>query len=131
MTVTREPLDEREKEDAEALLQIFLEGECYAFAIAMQELTRFEMVALTTTEHPTRHAAVRDPEGCLYDARGKVSEEEFGKPFYTSPPYTLRVVSAEELRLIRPIPERAISHAAAMIELLWPELVRAPIENYC
>lgn len=126
MTTKRVSLDADEYEDTEALSAVFLEGECYAFAVALQRLTGFEMVALKTEAHPTRHAAVRDQAGRLYDARGFVSEAAFGIPFGVSPPYDLWVVTLEELRAIRPVHDYTIERAEMFIETTRPELVRFP-----
>ena len=119
-------LEDDEQMEADAMLSCGLDGECYAFAIAFQRLTGYEIVALSTPEHTYRHALVRDQQGRLYDARGLVTEEELGAPFGVSESYVLRVVTHEDLRRIRPIAESSIEWAERLIETHWPELVVTP-----
>lgn len=125
----RAPLDDRDQQDADAILDIYLDGECYPFAAALCQLTCFEMVALATSEHPLRHVAVRDTDGRLYDARGLVSEKDFGGPFGVLPPYQLNAVTVEDLRRVRPVSEPDIARALRIIEAMWPQLVRCPSEE--
>ena len=90
----------------------YLNGECYAFAIAMHRATGFPMVGLVgelQKKTTVIHAAVLNPEGKFFDARGVVSEEEFGKPFGYKPPYRLKQVSEPDLRDIRPVDEHEIN----------------------
>ena len=107
---------------------MFLDGECYAFAIALNEGLGWPMVGLMSGKE-IRHAAVRRPDGKLHDARGPVSEQQFGHPFCFAPPYDLRTVTAEDLiRAGEPNGPRkfSIDMARRTAEALWPEL---PWEN--
>lgn len=100
---------------------MFLDGECYAFAIAFHRLTGWQMVGLMMG-NLIRHAAVRNPSGVLFDARGPVSEEKFGKLFGARPPYDLQEIEEKDLLDTRPIMEMNIRRASKWIESLWPDL---------
>lgn len=102
----------------------YLDGECYAFATALHEGLGWQLVGLINGDE-IRHAAVRSPEGVLYDVRGAVSEEEFGRPFSYTPPYQLREVDVKELYRSGESDEvRRLSVATArkLAETVWPEL---------
>ena len=99
----------------------FLDGECYAFAIALHRGLGWPMVGLKQGE-VVRHAAVRSPAGELHDARGFISEEEFGRPFDCSPPYVLCEVSEKDLRAIRIVHSYTIDRARRMAEVWFPML---------
>jgi len=101
---------------------IFLDGECYAFAIALHRYTGLPLVGLIDQD-TIRHAAVRCPEdGMLFDARGKVSEEEFREPFSKSPCCMLDSIEEKDLTEIRPVHETTIERAALTAGMLWPDL---------
>lgn len=102
----------------------FLHGECYAFAIALHEGLGWPIVGLMVGD-VIYHAAVKDPEGRLFDARGFVPEMEFGMPFGVRPPFTLHEMSPHELdRDGEPEERRAhlIQLARQYAETAWPEL---------
>lgn len=126
MTLRRLPSDIGDDQGVCGLRAMFLEGECYAFAIACHRLTGWPIVALRTAEHDIRHAAIRDGEGRLYDARGQVAEPAFGEPFGTVAPYDLRVITPEDLTGVRPVEDHVIAWATSLIEACWPEWVNAP-----
>lgn len=115
---------EAKKEDRESLhdmcLSIFLDGECYAFAMALSQGLGWPMVGLMQDEI-VLHACVRSPDGRLHDVRGFVSEKEFAKPF-RKPPYELREITESDLRAIRPVHVRAIAYTRRMAETIWPDL---------
>jgi hypothetical protein len=105
-------------------LAIYLDGECYAFATALHQGLGWPMIGLMNGE-VIRHVAVRDPTGTLHDVRGPISEEELGKPFDVSLPYTLREVKVEELVRDKEPPERrigSVNFARRMAEKIWPDL---------
>lgn len=116
---------ELQKRDAEYLHAtaegIFLDGECYAFAIALHHNTGWPIVGLMQGD-VIRHAGVRCPDGRLYDVRGPVLEEEFGLPFFVSPPYELRQITEADLYSTREIKQMAIDLASRMAQSLWPDL---------
>ena len=99
---------------------LFLDGECYAFAIALCELTGWPIFALNHG-HPQRHVLVRSPNGMYWDVRGEITnEEEIGEPFGAFPPYVLTPTTADELRAVRRV--NGVARAKLIIEALWPEL---------
>lgn len=101
---------------------MFLDGNCYSFAIALHHGLGLPILGLFTGEYQgPRHAVVSD--GSLYDVRGKfaVGDPEFGKPFGATVPYDLSVVTEDELRKVRPISDRVILLAERMAQVLRPE----------
>lgn len=100
---------------------IFLDGECYAFAIALHHGTGWPVAGLIYRD-VIRHAAVERPDGLLQDVRGPVSREEFSKPFSISPPYEICVITEHDLYAAREIKPMAIDLASRMAQALWPDL---------
>ena len=72
------------------------------------------------------HAAVRNPAGKLWDARGEVSEEEFGKPFDISPPYYIKPITEEKLVVTKSVSDMEIDFALKMSQAIWPDLPWKP-----
>lgn len=112
----------------DAYASIFLEGECYAFALALSEGLGWPLVGLIKAydENLKRsdvvwHTGVRAPDGKIHDVRGLLSEEVFAAPFLP-PPLTIREVTKEELYATRPIDDLSIAQARRLAEALWPEL---------
>jgi hypothetical protein len=98
-----------------AFLSHYLEGECYAFAIALHQGLGWPVCGIIV-DTTIRHAGVRAPDGRIHDIRGLLTEAEFATHF------TLREVSMEELYATRPIDDHSIAHARRLAETLWPEL---------
>ena len=101
---------------------IFLDGECYAFAIALHRALGWPIYGLATEDHSVRHACVRTPHGKYFDARGEVSDKDLGRPFSAPEPLTLRPITEETLEAVRPVHERTIVQARHYAEMLWPDL---------
>ena len=99
---------------------IFLEGECYAFAIALNQGLGWLMVGLMKGD-VIWHAGVRAPDGRIHDVRGFVTDGEFGGHFL-SPPFNIREIAIDELYATRPVEEYAIKKARQLAEVLWPDL---------
>ncbi len=97
----------------------FLDGECYAFAIALHRGTGWPIIGLMNGEE-IRHAAVQRPDGLFHDARGAVSEAEFVEPFGGIPPLTLRSLTEKDFEGIHY--PHSIHMARRLAEALWPEL---------
>lgn len=119
-------LSEADREELHLSNMIFLDGECYAFAAALNRITSWPIVGLMTTDpelgYVPYHVGVRDPDGRFRDFRGVVDDDTFGAHFGLRQPYDLRELTLEDLRAIRPVAERMITYALALIEHLWPEL---------
>ena len=121
-------LGEKDPEDWKRLQEMneggFLYGECYAFAIALHQGLGWPIVGLYVESHAD-HAGVRSPDGIIFDIRGSLSEEEFGA-LYAKPPYDIREISEEKLRVGWTCPrytaEYSIQRARRIAEVLWPEL---------
>lgn len=100
--------------------RFFLEGECYAFALALNQGLGWPMVGLMKSS-TILHAGVHAPDGRFHDIRGFLTEEKFGGHFL-SPPFIIREVVADELYATRPIDEHTIKKARQLAEVLWPDL---------
>lgn len=98
----------------------YLEGECYAFAIALNQGLGWPLVGLMKGDE-IRHAGVRAPDGRIYDARGPLSEEAFGDYFMPSP-HIIREITETDLRTTRPIADFSVQQARQFAEVAWPEL---------
>jgi len=101
---------------------IFLDGECYALAIALHRNIGWPIVGLIRVD-VIRHAGLERPDGALHDVRGPVSREEFGLPFSISGPYDIRRIAEADLYAARGIIQtEAIDLALRMAQALWPNL---------
>lgn len=118
-TVLLKPEDDASHK--EALRALYLEGECYAFAIAVHRGTGFSIVGLME-DGIIRHALIRKPNDMLFDVRGIIAEEEIGYPFFMNPPYTLRNITEYDLHAVRRIANMSIIYARLLAEELWPDL---------
>ena len=105
----------------------FLHGGCYIFARALHRGLGWPLVGLFVKKEGLKdhidHAGVRSPDGRIFDARGFVSDEEFGMLF-TSPPFDIREVKEDDLReqQLAVVIEYKIQCARDVAEILWPEL---------
>ncbi len=113
------PSDDRKLLHGETI-GVFLDGECYAFAIALHRGLSLPMVGLIV-DGVIRHAAVKLREDVYFDSRGEISLREFGAPF-ARPPYAIQAITEEDLRNVRPVPEQTIALARRRAESLWPDL---------
>lgn len=121
MAVILEPLLKEDREMFYSMLRgTYLDGECYAFAIALHRGLGWPMEGLMQGK-VIRHAAVRSPDGSLHDVRGFISDHEFGSPFL-EPPYVIRAIEEYELFDARTIEDGSIANARRTAELIWPEL---------
>lgn len=103
----------------------FLHGGCYVFALALHQGLGWPMVGLIRNERGhdrIRHAAVRNPDGRLFDIRGYITEEEIGTPFSYEPPYDLREITIADLEANAHTQSYSIKRARNIAEILWPEL---------
>lgn len=111
-------------EDRNILLGImesnFLDGECYAFAIALHQGLGYPLVGLMEDD-VIRHAGVQCPNGMIWDIRGEISEVDFGSHFL-SEPFIIQKISTEDLYRTRPIDQIWIKRARSLAEAVWPEL---------
>ena len=121
-------IEKLDRESIEVLhdmsVSVYLDGECYAFAIALHEGLGWPIIGLMNGSE-IRHAAVRSPDGRLHDVRGVVSEKEFGKPFGLSSLCRLREVTVKDLRRLgesEEVRRRSVAMARKMAEAMWPEL---------
>ena len=112
----------------------YLHGFCYLFAEALHQGLGWPMLGIEGPGGTIPHAAVQCPDGRLFDARGYVTHEEFGRPFGFNLPdglsagkiMRLRQVTGTELAAFDEIPaearERGIAQARVMAEMVWPDL---------
>ncbi len=99
---------------------IYLDGECYAFALALHRGLGWPLVGIMQGD-VVRHALVQESKETLRDVRGSVSHEEAGIPFGISAPVFKRIEEAD-LFNIRPISDASIEMARKYGQTLWPEL---------
>lgn len=106
------------------LTGLCLDGYCYAFAIAMHKSLGWQIIGLMQGE-VIRHAAVIDLDGNIWDCRGKVTTEEFGKPFKIKFPYETRLITEDVLKLVAPSlaeQEIFIESLSKKAQMVWPDL---------
>lgn len=102
---------------------IFLEGECYAFAIALHRGLGWPIFGLMVNGK-IRHAFL-DPtntDGVFFDARGYISEEKLGIPFGIEQSYELSRVEEKDLYATRPIIDSFVYKARQFAEVIWTDL---------
>jgi hypothetical protein len=122
MNVTFRPVDDCAKEIlANMCRSIYLEGECYAFAIAVHRGTDLPIYGLMENSI-VLHAVVLLPDDRYLDARGPVNARSVGDPFNLRQP--VNIVPVDEARLFaqRHIGDISIRRAGFFAEALWPEL---------
>ena len=100
---------------------MYLDGQCYEFAIALHRKAGLPMIGLIE-RNIIRHVLVRDTDGSLRDTRGKVELADVGKPFGVLQPYELRDISEADILKVRPVREADIVTAVRLAELVWPDL---------
>jgi hypothetical protein len=114
--------DDQDRERVLSMIRsVHLHGECYALAIAIHQGTGLPLCGLMdgTIVH---HVGVRLPNGKILDARGFVSDEEFGQEFPIPQPYTIQAVTVADLLAARKVSEFVIEQARHLAEVAWPEL---------
>ena len=122
LTITFENLD---AENIQLLYDfctgVYLDGECYAFAVALQQNLEWPIMGLMHGG-TIRHALLQRPDGGLFDARGPIKSKDAGKPFEVPPPYDLKPVEEIGLRQTRLIQELRIRRALDLAQRGWPDL---------
>lgn len=105
-------------------VSVHLDGECYAFAIALSRNLGWKMLGLMPTGGSApRHAAVYGAlDHKLYDVRGSFKQDDprFGEPFGVGLPYKLKPITEDLLRKVRPVHENTIAMAQKFAESIWP-----------
>ncbi len=126
MSTKLEKLDEQNWQSLHDLAtMMYLDGQCYEFAAALYRDLDWKMLGIFEGD-VIRHVMVQ-PHGeallpALWDIRGTVPRTEWGKPFGMTGSLTMKYVTLEELRAIRPVTDEAIDRASLMAQALWPEL---------
>lgn len=103
---------------------MYLDGECYAFAIAVSRGTGLPIVGLMEDALP-RHALVyHRNKNTFVDVRGEhtMHSPELGRPFGHRPRYHLKEIPEEQLYSVRPIGERSIEYARKYADIILPGL---------
>jgi hypothetical protein len=124
VTITIKQLSDEDKRCLQDIAGgMYQDGECYAFAIALNRGLGWPILGLMDGE-VVRHVAVYGIDHKLHDVRGafKQDDPKFGRPFGIGLPYTLEPVTEDDLRAIRPVHERTIRRALRFAECIWPEL---------
>lgn len=103
----------------------YLDGECYAFAIALHEGLGWPLIGLIREDGPVPeeiwHAGVRTPEGKLLDVRGALGPIEFTQHFLPGRFHVIGI-TPQQLREVRPVPEYSVQAARVAAELLFSSL---------
>ena len=99
---------------------IYLDGQCYEFAMALHRGLGWPMVGLIEND-VIRHALVASSERLFWDALGCVTKKKVGEPFNIRIP-TLKPIDENKLRKVRPILDNDIEIASLFAEALWPNL---------
>jgi hypothetical protein len=105
-------------------VSLFLRGECYAFAIALNQGLGWPLVGLMAGD-TVWHAGVRSPDGKIHDVRGLLTKEEFEEEFgadFLSPTFSIREITEGELHAVGPISDHSVKMARQLAEVLWPDL---------
>ena len=63
------------------ILMTYLDGECYAFAVALHQGLGWPIIGLMQEHGIIRHAVVQAPDNQYLDARGFVEESQLSSPF--------------------------------------------------
>lgn len=125
MPTAFDPLDEESRKTLHDMsMGTYLDGECYAFAIALSDSLGWRIIGLAEG-YTIRHALVEQPDGHLRDVRGSFAKDDpqLGMPFgHTPNKYDLQIITASDLRVRRPVGERHIRLARRLAEVIWPEL---------
>ncbi len=126
MTTIVKPIDDEARETLHDIaLDCYLDGECYAFAIALSRGVGWKLVGLMSEGGTApRHAAVYTLDHKLFDVRGPIAQDSplFGQPFGMKPPYTLKPINEAELYRVRPIHDNSIRMAGTRAQAIWPNL---------
>ena len=123
MTTIVKPLENIARDPLHQMcLNMFLDGECYAFAIALHQGLGWPIIGLMEG-NVIRHALIKQRDA-LRDARGTMVKEEalLGAPFGHKPPYDLQLITVADLTERRPVAEMSIKLARRLAESIWPEL---------
>lgn len=103
---------------------MFLDGECYAFAIALHRGLERPMIGLMQ-DGIIRHVLIHLGADMLADCRGQISslDKELGKPFgIMLKEYRFQKVTEADLFRQHPIGDLSIRRAMLFAEALWPDL---------
>lgn len=103
---------------------VFLDGECYAFAIALHRGLGWPIFGLILNDE-IRHAFLYPANvssDVFFDARGYIAEEKLGEPFDIDYPYKLQQIEEKDLYATRPILDNSIDKARQFAEIIWPNL---------
>lgn len=131
MTLVMKRLSRDDTECLHSMLKAtYLDGDCYAFAIALHRELWWPMYGLITNgtdgERVIRHAFVDGGyarSGIYFDARGWFNEASLSQLFGVSRASgDIAPVTEDDLRAVRPVRESSIANAARMAEVLWPDL---------
>ncbi|GEM_PF-1118393 len=123
-------MEPQDHERLQVMMSGYLHGSCYVFAIALSRGLGWPLIGLmkehydgVTAFKAVWHAGVRDPEGKLWDVRGPMNEDDFGKPFDGMDlPYELKPVTEKELIAVKRVTEGEIESALKKAQALWPYL---------
>jgi hypothetical protein len=112
------------EEDAESVSHmiegIYLEGNCYEFALGVHQDTGFPLAGLVNNG-TVWHAGVRHSDGRFFDARGFVEESDIEVPFRKQGPFEIREITIQEMQASRQISEEGALHASQMVQVVYPD----------
>jgi hypothetical protein len=108
------------------LLDSFLDGLCYEFAIAIHKLTHWPIFGLLH-ENTFRHVFLKPERRQYFDARGFVKRKDLATPFNDLPSgRRLRIasISPNELMNLRELDDESVRFAMEYAGKVWPEILR-------
>jgi len=109
-----------DKENLKLIFRTYLNGYCYVLALAMHRGLGWPIVGLVAEKGEIVHAGVRSPEGDIWDARGKISDEDFRE--YSAGDFRIMKITEEDLQTRSKIFEHAIEKAQRRAQIMWEHL---------
>lgn len=105
--------------------QYFLNGHCYAFAVALHDELGWQIMGLMY-KNKTHHAFLRDSGGNFFDARGYVQPEKlddlFSLFYFLKGQYELKEIKKEDLYRTGTVLISDIDKAKNFAPIIWPGL---------
>lgn len=109
----------------EWLLRSFLDGECYAFAEALNEGLGWPMYGLIQEDRVVRHAVLKLSDTMFFDARGEISASDLFKPFGHKTEFEIEEITSADLARdgeSKEVRLHSIATARKFAEAIWPNL---------
>ena len=99
---------------------IYLDGQCYEFAVALHRGLGWQMFGLMEGK-TIRHAILESEPLKFWDVRGPLKPTDIGKPFGMVTP-SLQRITEKDLHKVRPVFDEAVERASLVAQAMWPDL---------